>query len=575
MRATKTKFIRKPLAAAVMCSAIGLSPAVFGATIPGEFGSNVGVNTDNLDPVELQTFIYQDADPDTTVPDDWPTDTSVTNGWLERTTDFGSEGLGIAVYNESFSASSTNFAGCIMAQTELGPPIPDSEVPQEVAPNCLAESDSGKRFKLKATTATTLDVDAPIDIVFNAIPDAESKTYRVIGKLSNLTPELLGGFRIQLGFGLGDQFIPSSAEDGLSLGDSVGPLGRYPGGLFGGSPAEGLPFFSTDGAFFVKDDTNSDEDKVQTLEMPYPYYEIFGSWLQLDSVPQGWFYDHDGNPSNDPILLAYDDNGELLTYEKTYTDPTFDPASATFAYDLGNRDDLEAVIANLTLTQRPASEVFAADGDQVVTVDGLNYPVDAVGDWSVTPVTVIDTDSGGALVATWNTETELYDIAPAYQETYGVTLTLTEMLDISGPPDSETNNIIRQPGYVEGAIEDLANVNINASITVGGTDLWSDGACVAAQDSSIVTAGETLCTFTMRINGLSADQFDAPAPPPEEPTDPTDPIDPEDSASSSDGDGPIFGCTAGKPGSPFDPVLPGMVLMALAGLWARKRRGTA
>jgi len=51
--------------------------------------------------------------------------------------------------------------------------------------------------------------------------------------------------------------------------------------------------------------------------------------------------------------------------------------------------------------------------------------------------------------------------------------------------------------------------------------------------------------------------------------------DDEEITSSGSGGGTLFGCSAGASGSPFDPVLPGMVPMALGGLWARKRLSKA
>ncbi|WP_264622957.1 JDVT-CTERM domain-containing protein [Marinobacter santoriniensis] len=70
----------------------------------------------------------------------------------------------------------------------------------------------------------------------------------------------------------------------------------------------------------------------------------------------------------------------------------------------------------------------------------------------------------------------------------------------------------------------------------------------------------THCTFTLRVTGLN-----------DSVAQPTIPATPVAAAAPSEGRGTTFGCTAGKPGAPFDPVLPGMALMAMAGLWARKR----
>lgn len=317
MRETTIKFARKPLATAIMCSVLGVAPAAFGATIDN-------VNTDNLavPPVEGKTLVYTD------------TEGTATFGWFDPVNDSGEIGLGISVYNEAFNGTVDsvvyNFAGCIMAQPDL--PV-----------NCQAPGDSGKRFKLKTT-----ETNGPIDLVFNVTADSESKLYRVIGKFSNLTDvtNSVGGalkaFRFETGFGVGNDFTPSSAEDGLSFGFrtdidgklSIGPVGKYPGGLFGGSKVEGLPFFSTSIAEFIEGDaTVLDQDTLESNGViPTPYSDLAGidsGWLALASVPTGWFIDHDGNPANDSILLAYDDpktaEEDWMTYEKDFRVEGDDP----------------------------------------------------------------------------------------------------------------------------------------------------------------------------------------------------------------------------------------------------------
>ncbi|GAA0851226.1 hypothetical protein GCM10009113_34510 [Marinobacter szutsaonensis] len=573
METTKTNFVRKPLAAAVMCSAIGLSPAVFGATIDS-------VNDDNLQTVDGKTMVYTD------------TVGTASFGWIEPANDDGVIGLGIAVYQFLDPQPEDDFVGCIMAQSVEADP-------------CNLGPDSGKRYKLKST-----ETNGPIDLVFNvSADDVTENSYRVYGKLSNLTDALnaaggdLNGFRIETGFGIGNEFIASSAGDGLALGAPVGPDGRFPGGLFGGSRAEGLPFFSISTAEFVPDDQLSGEDVMQTSgQTPQPYFDEFEDWMALSEVPQGWFVDHDGNPSNDSILLAYSDpaTGEWQTYEKVFnatvlvdddndalTPPisasTWDPNSVTF--DPTVAANVQPIIATfedatpaMTLEPSAAGGVdgLYTGGTFNVLIEGEAYTVADFEAWDTTPVTVEHT--GDSLTfATWNPDPDptvdgeegIYEVANGYigaQITIGdqtitvpETFTLDEMIAISAPPENTDALLRRVPGYVQGPIEDLANVNTNTAINVSSAASWptctGDGV-------------DTSCTFTMRITALNEADVEVPVIP-------ETPVQPEEPTASSDGDGPIFGCTAGKPGSPFDPVLPSMVLAALAGLWARKRRGTA
>ncbi|SHK60024.1 hypothetical protein SAMN05216369_2397 [Marinobacter antarcticus] len=554
-----------------MCSILGLSPAAFAATVDS-------VNEDNLSvpPVEGKTLVYTD------------TEGTASFGWIDPVNDFGNVGLGIAVYNEPFTAQNTyDFAGCIMAQ-------PDRQL--QAAPNnlnCQAPPDSGKRFKLKTT-----ETNAPIDLVLDVSADDSDKLYRVIGKFSNLTDGTnsvdgdLNAFRFETGFGVGNAFTPSSADDGLSFGFAdattkltIGDLGKSPGGLFGGSKVEGLPFFSTTVSAFVESvATSLDQDTTETDgAMPAPYANLFGDWRTLSAVPTGWFIDHDGNPANDSILLAWD-NGTAdtveesgwQTFKKVFSpivlvdtngddtpdtladrwDPNsinFDPALAVdvlpLVDTLGEEDPDNNVPDAISLEQSTAAALY--DGTFNVLIDGKAVTIDLFDQWVNKPVTVIDS-TNSSLYATWfpdEGEDGLYQLASDSSW-----ITLDEMNSLI----NNNADLERVAGYVQGPVEDLANVNINTTISVADTSSWptctSDGV-------------DTNCTFTLRVTGLNdvVDVPEIPITPVEE-----EPTDPEVTASSSGG-GTIFGCSAGAPGSPFDPVLPGMVLMALGGLWARKR----
>jgi hypothetical protein len=555
------------------------------------------VNTDNLadPPVEGKTLVYTD------------TVGTETFGWFDPVNDSGEIGLGLAVYNETFNGTVGSdvyaFAGCIMAQPDL-------------AVNCQAPGDSGKRFKLK-----TVETNGPIDLVFDVTPDAETKLYRVIGKFSNLTDinnSVDGGlkaFRFETGFGVGNDFTSSVADDGLAFGFladdsgklSIGPIGKYPGGLFGGSRVEGLPFFSTSVAAFTEGTTVANEDVMETSgDIPTQYAELSGGeWLALANVPTGWFIDHDGNPANDSILLAYDDPAtdveDWKTFRKDFQDvvvesrdldadpltaeidinaQNYDPNGAMFA-EVTNEDgiletidvsDVKPLVDTLdegdpsgetedaiTLTQLDASALYVADYNGTgagfkILVDGEAVEVAPFADWASNPPKVLNA-ADDSLYATWiadEGEDGMYELAD------GTFVTLEEVnaLITATPAD-----YVRVAGYVQGPVEDLANVNINTSISVGADPSWP----TCTGDGNV-----TNCTFTLRVTGLN----DAV----EEPTIPVTPVEPdpeEPAATPSKGGGTIFGCTAGKPGAPFDPVLPGLVLMALGGLWARKRLSNA
>ena len=292
-------------------------------------------------------------------------------------------------------------------------------------------------------------------------------------------------------------------------------------------------------------------------------------WFTASTVV--YEYDFDNEPTTPPELVSipainWDPNipesfAAAVTVTEgpttSITDYVKDVSPLVKTLDEG--DPADDAFDAVGLIPKTATELYT--GSFNVLIDGEAVQIAPFAEWPAKPVTVIDADNSGILVATWNPETELYDIDPEYVGALGSTLTLTEMLNISGSPDA-TSGFIRQPGYVQGAIEDLANVNINTSIRVADASSWktctSDGTA-------------TNCTFTLRVTGLNSAVAEPTIPAtPTEPEVPTEPTEPE---SRLIGNG--SGCTVGAPGAPIDPVLPGMVLLALAGLWARKRRADA
>lgn len=556
--------VRKPLAQAIVCSALGFAPLALAGVVED-------VNTDNLavPPLDGQTLIYTDAVG------------TATFGWLDPVNDSGEIGLGISVYNEAFSGNvddvDYDFAGCIMAQPDL-------------AQNCTAPGDSGKRFKLKTT-----EINGPIDLVFNVTEDTSTRLYRVIGKFSNLTTGSLEAFRFETGFGTGSGFVRSTAEDGLSFGFlnddsaklSVGPVGKYPGGLFGGSRVEGLPFFSTSIASFSEGTTTLSQDALETDgTIPAPYAALFGDWQPLSAVPTGWFIDHDGNPANDSILLAWNAGTEATpdwkTFEKVFNavvtvdhdgddltaeisadnwDPNsvnFDPAVAgnvaPLVATIGEGDEDDQVPDAISLVEDTAAGLY--DGVFKVLIDGEAVTIDPFADWAANPPTVENTGDNSTY-ATWfadEGDDGMYQLASDASW-----VTLEEMTaEIAGSAGA----LDWVPGYVQGAVEDLANVNVNTSIQVAAdTSSWPT--CTGDGVS-------TNCTFTIRVTGIN-DAVEVPTISGGTSAN----VDSDVATSGSGSDSTPFGCTTGRPGAPVDPVLPGLVLMALAGLWARKRTQNA
>lgn len=199
---------------------------------------------------------------------------------------------------------------------------------------CNGPFQSGKRLKLDRTGFD------PIDLVFdlsgNALNVGNDGLYKVFSKYGNNTDSALTGFNIGLGFGIGSDFLASSANDGLSFFDfGTDPKGSefssvFSQGLFGTDEERGRPrgYFSGERSGFALDFVN--EDLFQTTGLfgdQYGYEALFGDWMSYSMAPDGYFYDDDGDPLSDAILMAHfdessgkwvmnrglDENGDIVT----------------------------------------------------------------------------------------------------------------------------------------------------------------------------------------------------------------------------------------------------------------------
>jgi hypothetical protein len=177
-----------------------------------------------------------------------------------------------------------------------------------VGANCEGPFQSDKRVKMLATDVGT------IDLVFDATPDSEINSYQLFHRLINSTPQRLSGFTVELGFGLGADFVRSGLGDGLSFDLTVklGPnnlpaYSQFSFGLFGDAAQN--PNFDLDGFFATQRagfNLVAGEDLITTAGLYGPYESLFGlGMLNTASVPEGYFWDNDGDPLTDPLLMAW------------------------------------------------------------------------------------------------------------------------------------------------------------------------------------------------------------------------------------------------------------------------------
>lgn len=437
---------------------------------------------------------------------------------------------GIIVYNNVPIYG--NPATQIIADCVMAPRLPSlAGTPDK---QCNDGFQTHKRYKMNATGVGAIDLVFTVKNVENENPivdrdgnpvatdqDITRNIYRMIGKLNNHTTGRLGGFRVELGYGLGAGFTNSTVGDGLLislheeeavpgtasvLGDN--DMAEFPGGLFYG-PADDKHdwgFFDSSRAYLAVDTATLaiDEDSFVTTTLSANYSGLFGEWLPIDWVPTGWFFDHDGNPATDAIVTAWNDGTQWIQYLIT-DDVT--GARATEYPDAAQIAAWEAAPPTVWDDDGDAPKVQDTDPDQTL---------------------------GGTLYATWNPETELYDLAA------GGTLTndaMTTLIDGSA-------TLERRAGYQQGPIEDLANVNLNYYIEIADATTWPG-----------YNAVDQTATFTLRITPLAAASNDVPA---------WVPV-----ASSGGGSG----CALGTGRSGFDPLLPGMALAGLGWLALRRRAG--
>jgi hypothetical protein len=407
------------------------------------------------------------------------------------------------------------------------------------ADKCRATPDSGKRFKLRGAK-----LNAPIDIVFTVATvnqEVPFLLYNVYGKLTNETGVPATGFKVQIGKGIGAGFVESAPGDGLALKPIADYVGKFPGGLFGGSPAEGLPFFSKESAFFGWTQTG---DTLTTTGVPTPYADLFGDWQTQANVPVAWFLDIDGRPWTDDKLLAWQQDGRWYTYTKSWTVTNIAVILADFISGNNQNDidfnllpvELNPVLtpyvdlneltawmndqAGLTGTDsafKTQEIVDALLGYLVLTREEILQPT--LDTWAANPVTIrFSADpavseptaaeaANWPLVATWYPdlgEEGLYVLEaacaadPAFAGLVDTVdgqsvVTADEMATVVKDNTGANTDYFGIPGYSQGVIEDLSNVNVFYAIEV---------------DPTASPAGTTEFTMRLTFTGPEAEEAD-------------------------------------------------------------------
>jgi len=309
------------------------------------------------------------------------------------------EPSGIKIVNDDPGAKQGKPANCIMATSYLKGYYLDSAAPKQVI--CSSPFQTHKRFKVAMLPSTVDNQGAEsVDLVFNVEPDGE-RTYEVFQKINNWTGKRLAGFKVEVGFGVGQGFQSATAA-GVPLAHlniavpsdlwSPTQLATFSAGLFGplDKHTGEVGFFDTKtrAGFYIDQYVAGVQPLTDTLTatrpLPSDYANVpagagaaayqFGPWLPNSMLPTGIFFDDDGNPVTDAALVAW---------------YGYNPATGGLGWMRGALGSFAAIPAAEIQTMGANLSYTSDVIDDLVNV-GLNYVV-RIGDVSTFPPTANNT----------------------------------------------------------------------------------------------------------------------------------------------------------------------------------------
>ncbi|MEA3273805.1 MAG: choice-of-anchor F family protein [Pseudomonadota bacterium] len=301
---------------------------------------------------------------------------------------------GVKVINDDLAVKNNKPVNCIIATSYLEGHYLDSVDPQQVI--CSSGFQTHKRYKQAMLPSMVDGIGSEsADMVFNVEAEAGSRDYQVFQKINNWTDSRLEGFTIEAGFGVGAGFVNAESlglvsELSLSVPGDVwrdNQLATFSHGLFG-APDKHFPepgfFDNTSAGYFIDEypvASGVTDTLTATTMLPGNYSDVppggladgqFGPWLPNIWLPQGIFFDTDGNPDTDAELVAW------YGYNPN-------PDTSGFGWMSGDADGFQAIAD--TVIEGWASDLAYSMGeiDDLVNV-GLNYIV-TIGDVSQFPGT--------------------------------------------------------------------------------------------------------------------------------------------------------------------------------------------
>lgn len=331
------------------------------------------------------------------------------------------EPSGIKIINDDPDVKNGKPANCIMATSYLDEHFLDSLEPQLVP--CSGPFQSHKRYKL-AMLPNTVDGagSESVDLVFNVEDDGGSRDYQVFQKINNWTDGRLEGFTIQVGFGVGGDFISideaeAAAAEVVDIHSNLyltvpaaiwaeDQLAVFSEGLFGpyDDKTETLGFFdpvNRAGFKILEYQPNPEIPATRTdiLHSDGPlvsdYAEIppgsgvegqFGPWLPNNMLPYGIFFDDDGDPATDAQLLAW-----------YGFDPSLNNGAGALGW-MGGSQDIDGPFSsipeaeiteygmNLLYTQGPIDDLVNVGPNYIVTLGDVTTFPDSTFTIRITPI---------------------------------------------------------------------------------------------------------------------------------------------------------------------------------------------
>ncbi|TYB82302.1 choice-of-anchor F family protein [Maritimibacter fusiformis] len=276
---------------------------------------------------------------------------------------------------------------------------------------CASPPGTGKRWK------SWLEGPGGFDMQFLTSSTGGVTEYFNYGKLTNYSGARVAGFSFLLGTGVGADFtlVAAGGADGVSFDNLVAastkagewptvtsgdleqnPLQRFffPGGLFGTGGQEGIVgFFSADSAGFDVI-PNADLNRLDTgVFFNADHIALFGEGLlDRSRLPEGVFWDDDGNPDTEGAVIAWYHTGagewrygNLLDDPATPEDEEQDfldslaAALGVTVPELAHTGTQGAPVPDAIVALMESKDAFEFEGIEDISNLNLNYSLD-VGD---------------------------------------------------------------------------------------------------------------------------------------------------------------------------------------------------